>query len=202
MDAVVTLSRRLSRIQGWFRPSEGRWYANAAARPIGGWIVEVGSWKGLSTSYLAPVLRARPRRLWCVDHWKGSEDRWKEGYRAMLDSAAASGRPVARQFRENMARLKIPYRLLRMDGAVAARRFKAGSCALVLLDSSHDGLSVARELRAWWLKIAPGGLLAGHDYSSDHSDLRAAVRSFGREARVRLRRGPGSVYFFEKRGVA
>jgi hypothetical protein len=58
-------------IPGFFTEDEGRWYARFARGLVGGIFVEVGSWKGRSTSFVGPVCRANNTRLVCVDHWKG-----------------------------------------------------------------------------------------------------------------------------------
>ncbi len=57
-------------IDGWFSEDEGRWYARFARGLHGGTLVEVGSWKGRSTSFVGPVCMANGTRLVCVDHWR------------------------------------------------------------------------------------------------------------------------------------
>ena len=40
----------------------------------------------------------------------------------------------------------------------------ASKYAFIYLDGAHDYVNVKRELFAYWPKVAPGGVLAGHDY--------------------------------------
>jgi len=61
-------------IEGWFSEDEGRWYARFARGLAGGTFVEVGSWKGRSTSFIGKICEANGTRLVCVDAWSGSQD--------------------------------------------------------------------------------------------------------------------------------
>jgi Methyltransferase domain len=62
--------------------------------------------------------------------------------------------------------------------------FKPG---FVYIDASHDFDSAIADMRAWWPKIEPGGILAGHDYDPTHPCVMSAVQIFGREKDVLIR---------------
>ena len=49
-----------------------------------------------------------------------------------------------------------------------------GSLSLAYLDAGHGYSAVKADLLAWWPKVAPGGILAGHDYLGYHGVRRAA----------------------------
>lgn len=46
----------------------------------------------------------------------------------------------------------------------AADEFEDGSLDAVYIDADHRFTAVDADIRAWWPKVCPGGLLAGHDY--------------------------------------
>jgi len=46
-----------------------------------------------------------------------------------------------------------------------ARNFPDSYFAFVYVDARHDYLGVMHDLGAWWPKVRPGGVMAGHDYS-------------------------------------
>ena len=185
-------------LQGWFHPEEGEWYQNQVNKMKNGWIVEVGCWKGLSTSYLAPVLSGKPQRLWCVDNWKGSKDKWDSAYRELLIQHEKQGKPVPVQFRENLKLLKIPFKMLEMESCEAAPYFQDESCAFVFIDASHDFQSVSEDLSAWWPKVLCAGILAGHNYSHDFPELIKAVNEFSKKIEIPFKRGPKTVFYFKK----
>lgn len=182
-------------IDGWFSEDEGRWYARFARSLHGGVFVEVGSWKGRSTSFVGPVCNANGTRLVCVDHWRGSEDSLARRYE---DALAAED--VEQTFRANMEALGIRVEVLAEPSLVAATRFQLASVDRVFLDGSHDGPSVAADLEAWFPRLREGGILGGHDYSFKHPALVAAVDAFAAQRGLSVRRGPRSVFLLESLG--
>lgn len=179
-------------IDGFFSEEEGRWYARFARSLRGGTFVEVGSWKGRSTSFVGPVCRDHGTRLVCVDHWQGSRDGLADRYAREL----AEG-DVEATFRANMEALGIPVEVIKAPSVVAARRFEPGSVDRVFLDASHDGPSVTADLVAWSERLRRGGILAGHDYDVKHPDLVAAVDAFAAARGLAVRRGPRSIWWLE-----
>lgn len=180
-------------IEGFFSEDEGRWYARFARALVGGTFVEVGSWKGRSTSFVGPVCNANGTRLVCVDHFRGSLDSLGPRYEAAL-----AVEDVEAVFRANMVRLGIRCELVVAPSLEAAARFAPASVDRIFLDASHDGPSVAADLRAWYPRLRSGGVLAGHDYGRNHPDLVAAVDAFACEHGLAVRRGPRDVYWLEE----
>jgi predicted O-methyltransferase YrrM len=180
-------------IDGWFSEDEGRWYARFARALRGGTLVEVGSWKGRSASFAGPVCNANGTRFVCVDHWSGSADTLSGRY-----AEALAREDVEAVFRANMEALGIRVEVIAARSRVAAERFAPGSVDRVFLDASHDGASVTDDLRLWSACLADGGVIAGHDYSTKHPDLCAAVDAFAIERGLVVRRGPRSIYWLDR----
>src|SRR4051794_39222396 len=172
-------------IDGWFSEDEGRWYARFARGLMGGTFVEVGSWKGRSTSFIGRICNANGTRLVCVDHWRGSIDSLAPRYEAAL---AASD--VEQTFRANMRDLGIDVEVLAEPSLVAAERFALGSIDRVFLDAGHDEESVARDLDAWGARVRDDGVLAGHDYGGKHLGVQRAVDAFAQKQGRTVKRGP------------
>lgn len=179
-------------IDGWFSEDEGRWYARFARSLRGGVFVEVGSWKGRSTSFIGRICKANGTRLVCVDHWNGSRDVLSTRYAAALAVENVEG-----TFCENMQELGIVVEVIAEPSVVAAARFARASVDRVFLDASHDGASVTEDLVAWSERLRPDGILAGHDYSFKHPELCASVDAFAAERGLTVRRGPRDIYWLE-----
>ena len=177
-------------IDGWFSEDEGRWYARFARAQRGGVLVEVGSWKGRSTSFIGAICNANRTRLVCVDHWRGSNDLLADRY-----AAALAVEDVEQTFRRNMTELGIVVEVIAEPSVVAAARFEPHSVDRVFVDAAHDKPSVAEDLRVWSERLRPGGILAGHDYDPKHAEVRAAVDEFALAKGLVVHRGPRAIYW-------
>mmetsp|Transcript_121946 Transcript_121946/g.339949 ORF Transcript_121946/g.339949 Transcript_121946/m.339949 type:complete len:209 (+) Transcript_121946:1-627(+) len=57
------------------------------------------------------------------------------------------------------------FELHRSTSLAAAATVQDASLDLAFLDARHDYDAVADDIGAWWPKVRPGGVLAGHDFS-------------------------------------
>lgn len=178
-------------IDGFFSEDEGRWYARFARALRGGTFVEIGSWKGRSTSFVGPVCNANGTRLVCIDHWRGSRD--SDRYAAELARC-----DVEQTFRANMRELGIVVDVIAEPSSAAALLFEPSSVDRAFLDGSHDGASVTEDLTLWSARLRPDGILAGHDYDAKHPELCAAVDAFALQRSLLVRRGPRSIFWLER----
>ena len=129
--------------------------------------VEVGAFKGRSTCYMAERLAETGLdvRFDVVDTFAGDDDvghadLWPE-FAANLERAGLLSRLTA-------------HRRLSAD---AAADVEDGSLDFVFIDACHSFEAVVEDLAAWWPKLKPGGLMAGHDYTN-FEGVRRAVDQF------------------------
>lgn len=119
-------------------------------------VVELGSHCGW---WAYRCLRQLPQAtVYCVDLWNGPK--------------------VWQAWRRNL-RQWFPERVipLRMRTSEASELFPESSLDLVFVDADHHEASVYEDLSLWWPKVAPGGILAGHDWEGKWGpQVRAAVR--------------------------
>lgn len=55
----------------------------------------------------------------------------------------------------------------------------------LFIDGDHSYEAVLADLRSWWPKVRPGGLIAGHDTTGPHSEaVMKALEVFGAERRI------------------
>jgi hypothetical protein len=50
----------------------------------------------------------------------------------------------------------------------------------IYIDGAHDYDSVREDVAAWWDRLMPGGILAGHDFDEHHPGVVRAVTEFAR----------------------
>lgn len=152
-----------------------RWLASQL--PIGGAMVELGSFKGRSICSLATILRERRITTTLVDRFVGLPD---NPYVTEVVSGVqySDARALEAELRGNLERFGVEATLLTEDSAEAARHFADESLDFVFIDADHQYDAVLRDLKAWWPKIKPGGRIGGHDYSSE-IDRRFAKPKYG-----------------------
>lgn len=168
-------------VQGWLTPQEGALLRMAAA---GKRVLEVGSYCGRSTICLAQTATD----VDCVDTFKG------DGTPAVRDTYA--------DFAENVRRYGVLKKIVAHRGksrdilAQLPQKYN-----LAFIDGSHDYASVMADTQGCLSLLAPGGLLAFHDYKSPRDpEVTQAVNrliAFG----ARLRDVEGTVAIIDPVGL-
>jgi predicted O-methyltransferase YrrM len=143
-------------IEGWCTAAErALLYRLARHGPGAGAIVEVGSWKGLSTIFLAAGSRAAGREpVRAVDSFRGSP---------LVPDSLATG--TLDEFRRNLVDAGVAdhVEVVVADSTRAGAEWQGGPVRLLYLDANHDYEAVARDLAAWQPWVMPGGVVAFHD---------------------------------------
>ena len=129
--------------------------------------VEVGCWKGKSSSYMAVeiVNSGKNIEFYCVDHFLG-------------DDGAGWNSDLYEIFTNNMKPVERYYNVFRMPSVEAAKKFEDESLDFVFIDASHDYENVKKDIDAWKSKVKIGGIFAGHDYNNFHPETIKAVDEF------------------------
>ena len=135
--------------------------------PSGGHIVEVGAWKGASTSYLAVEAQHKKLRIDVIDNWSGSDE-----HKNMSDIRENS---LFGTFIDNLRPVINLINPIRSDSVTASRMYDEESLDAVFIDADHRYESVKADILAWMPKVKRGGILAGHDYMSKYDGVITAV---------------------------
>jgi predicted O-methyltransferase YrrM len=79
---------------------------------------------------------------------------------------AAHGGSLLPKFIENIQEAEVfdMIRVTEGDSAESAERFADASIDFIFIDAAHDYDSVVKDMAAWWPKLKPDGIFAGHDY--------------------------------------
>jgi predicted O-methyltransferase YrrM len=140
-----------------------RWLAREV--PLSAHLVEVGSFAGRSSAFLAVELHNSGNggaHLELVDHFQNGPG--AEAVRAALA-------PVQHIVRNS---------LHVSDSADAAAKFPDNWLDAVFIDADHSYAAVRRDIDAWLPKVRPGGIIAGHDYTLELPGvIQAVTETFG-----------------------
>ena len=152
----AAVERHVTGIGGWLTPKEGRLLYDLARRCTGrGAIVEIGSWKGKSTIWLASGSRhGAGGTVYAIDPHTAESD----------NLATQSAVPTFTEFTENIRRAGVADLVVPLvtTSAEAARDFDR-PVELMFIDGAHDYASVALDFELWFPQVVEGGTIAFHD---------------------------------------
>jgi MMP 1-O-methyltransferase len=168
------LERALS-TPGFFGSDEGEALFAVARRAARiGPIVEIGSYLGRSTLFLAAAVAAEGTGVvFSVDHHRGSEEMqpgWPDHDAALFDPATRlmDSLPHFRNSIKDAGTDDIVVCVVGESSSVA-RHWRRGA-GLVFIDGGHGELVCWSDYLSWAPRVAQGGFLAFHDVFDDPND--------------------------------
>jgi predicted O-methyltransferase YrrM len=176
----------------WFDYAD--FYDEMAARPDFKVYVELGCWKGHSVCHLAKRLKDKKDAVvYAVDYWDSADTLEALNY---LPEDSPSLYAIYNRNLE-IAGVRCLVQDIKGCSWETASRFKDESVDFVYLDADHSTESVMRDIKAWWPKLKPMGIMAGgHDYNWD--TVRSAVRNVFNDGEYGIQ---GNVWIVHKQSV-
>ena len=147
-------------IPGWFNYSETYDVIVDRIEPNGK-IIEIGSFLGRSTHYLATSLFNANKydvQVYCIDTFEGSSEH----------ANIKLPKDFSRMFRDNL-RFFIGRDMVlpiqgRSDDPKILERFEEASVDFILVDGAHEYDAVLDDIENWWPKLKPDGVMFGDDF--------------------------------------
>ncbi len=153
-------------VDGWLTPLEAMaLYAFARKVPLGGCIVEIGSWKGKSTLCLAQGLRNG--HVHAIDPFDASGE--QESH--VLYTSKKDERPLLQHFQENMQRHGFSEKVITCPGFSRDYADKWDTIHFLFIDGDHSIEGADYDFQVFAPKLKPGGYIAFHDYDATRKDL-------------------------------
>jgi MMP 1-O-methyltransferase len=172
---IAPMPDRLRRIAeaatGFMPPEEGlALYRAAAAYAPAGPVLEIGTYCGKSTVYLAAAARQAGQPVITVDHHHGSEENqpgWEYHDPSLVDPR--TGRlDTLPHVRATLGGARLEEDVIVVVGwSARVARLWAAPLGLLFIDGGHTGTAAQADYEGWARHVAPGGALAIHDVFPD-----------------------------------
>ena len=143
------------KVEGWLTYKEGETLYDLAKKCTGkGVIVEIGSWKGKSTIWLAKGSKRGNRpRIYAIDPHKSTSvhEKYDKDW-------------TFNEFKENIIKLNVNDIITPIvkTSEKAVKNFNK-PIELIFIDGSHEYDQVKSDFRLWVPKVIDGGIMAFHD---------------------------------------
>lgn len=156
-------------IDGWF-DFQDLYAAVVKQLPQNAHVVEVGCWKGRSTSFLAVEMINTDKNmiLDCVDTWAGDAG----------TGVVADPNGLLRLFLRNMQPVASFITPIQLQSIAASRLYPDNSLDFVFIDAAHDYEQVYHDIKAWLPKVKCDGFIGGHDYRPECGVVKAVNEHF------------------------
>jgi hypothetical protein len=156
------LQPEFNEIPGWFAYSE--LYNNVVDSASGGeTFVEVGAWFGKSTNHLASKIKESGKDInfTTIDTWKGTDD--EQLHQNIVNTFNGD---IFYEFVDNTV-LSDNYgrfNTIKDTSKNAANNFTNNSIDFLMLDAGHSYDALMDDLKVWYNKVKPAGIISGDDY--------------------------------------
>lgn len=150
-------------LEGWFDYES--LYQQIATQYKNAVLVEVGSWLGRSVAFLANISESNNsnNKIYAIDNWDGLEPNYMEEIKQKY------GKSIFEIFKDNMRDCGFENVVTPIVSCSweAAEKFENESCDFIFIDADHAYESVKKDILAWYPKLKPNGVFAGHDIFAD-----------------------------------
>jgi len=150
-------------LEGWFN-MENQYLELLDNVPEGGVFVELGAYKGKSTSFIVTEINNQNRNIQfhTIDTFEGdsgsNDEEEIEAYRKVNVSKMFD------EFSENTKHLKEHFNVIVGKSDESSKFFEDNSVDVIFIDAGHSYDAVIRDIKSWLPKIKDGGIMSGHDY--------------------------------------
>ena len=167
LEALAKIS---TSIPGMISPKSGQFlYTMCYMQQLEGDVVEIGSWQGRSTSFLArAVNNSKNGKFYAIDHFKGNVGKEKcyvVGKNDLSD--------LKNIFKSNMERVGLcnSVQLLNMPNELAEQKIGNINIRFLFIDGDHMKKGVEKDIELFFPKLIPGSIVVFDDFSKNFPGL-------------------------------
>ena len=157
------LKPEFGEISGWFAYKD--MYKDIVQAGYDGCeFVEIGAWMGKSTNYMVQKIKESGKRIHftTIDTFKGTPS--EEWHNPVVQNYNGDLFP---EFIDNtlLSNNYGLYDIIKDDSLNAVHQFKNNSIDYIMIDGGHSYTEVTNDLKSWYKKVKPGGIISGDDYT-------------------------------------
>jgi len=152
-------------IEGWFN-MEKQYLELLDATPEKGIFVELGAYKGKSTSFIVTEIINKNRNIkfTTVDTFQG--DSGSNDLKEIEAYKQVNVSKMYEEFKENTKHLEDKFEIMVNYSYEAAEYFADNSVDTIFIDAGHSYEAVIKDIASWLPKMKNGSIMSGHDYNS------------------------------------
>jgi hypothetical protein len=168
-------------LEGWFN-MEKQYLELLDATPEGGTFVELGCYKGKSTSFIGVEIHKRKRDInfFAVDSFQGATNSTDVNEIKAYEGISE----IEESYTYNVSLIGNKIKTIVSLTDEAAQYFEDGSVDVIFVDGGHSYEVVKADILAWLPKMKPNGIMAGHDYNAWEGVNKAVTEIFGTPHKV------------------
>jgi len=178
-DEFLRVARHFKQDDMGSFPERGFLFQLACDAPAGAQVVEVGSWMGASTCFLAAGLKGEGAKVHAVDNFQGLSTCGEDAAWYNRHFRRLGANSTLEIFRANFAALGLSARAEPVvnDSIAAARAMASrhGSIDLIFIDGDHSYEACKADIAAWAPFARRGGVMAFHDFGSRAEGVTRAI---------------------------
>ena len=168
-------------LEGWFN-MEQQYLELLDATPEGGVFVELGCYKGKSTSFIGVEIHKRKRDInfFAVDSFQGATNSTDANEIKAYEGISE----IEESYTYNVSLIGNKIKTIVSLTDEAAQYFEDGSVDVIFVDGGHSYEVVKADILAWLPKMKKGGIMAGHDFNAWQGVNKAVTEIFGTPHKV------------------
>ena len=156
------LKPEFNEIPGWFSYKE--LYDEVVDKSaFNATFVEVGTWLGKSTNYLATKIKESKKNInfTTIDTFKGTDD--EELHQNIVGNYNGD---IFYEFVDNtvLSNNYGNFEIIKDSSKNASNQFANNSIDYIMIDAGHSYDALIEDLKVWYNKVKPGGIVSGDDY--------------------------------------
>ena len=168
-------------LEGWFN-MEQQYLELLDATPEGGTFVELGCYKGKSTSFIGVEIHKRKRDInfFAIDSFQGATNSTDANEIKAYEGISE----IEESYTYNVSLIGNKIKTIVSLTDEAAQYFEDSSVDVVFVDGGHSYEVVKADILAWLPKVKKGGIISGHDFNAWEGVNKAVTEIFGTPHKV------------------